>query len=451
MTSVMSLSHPSASRLERVRQRTGLDSIQIVFLISALLAPADIELFGSLTVADVLFAGVAYLLVADGRRIAALPPLFVPAILVLLTAAAAGGFRSTHPYEALTQLFQLGFILLIQLSVIITVVNTRRMLHLSLVMVAAGSLFGSALAMVMQQAQGAGRLLAFYSDNPNRLAYPVAYLLPFVLHYLSVLWGRGQRWRACWVGAALGYLMIWSLAASASRGGAMATFVGLIPYVMFSEGVRGSLRRLLVMCLGLGVVVVVLFNTTAFPVTLRDRVDRTLAARDDPAEQTSLLADRERLADAAIAEITDWPFVGVGLDNFRFIAQKYYPEATPQQPHNMWLGLMAETGVIGALAGAFLFITWFELLWRARRCTLDRELRRLAWASFTSMMAVMAIFMTIPIMLHRHYWLLYGLGLSVVEIIRTSSASPHSPSNAGPTQLSTDQPVRENTRGAQAR
>jgi hypothetical protein len=33
----------------------------------------------------------------------------------------------------------------------------------------------------------------------------------------------------------------------------------------------------------------------------------------------------------------------------------------------------------------------------------------------------MAIFMTIPIMLHRHYWLLYGLGLSIVELIRRES------------------------------
>jgi hypothetical protein len=37
------------------------------------------------------------------------------------------------------------------------------------------------------------------------------------------------------------------------------------------------------------------------------------------------------------------------------------------------------------------------------------------------MMAVMAIFMTIPIMLHRHYWLLYGLGLTIVELIRRES------------------------------
>ena len=79
-----------------------------------------------------------------------------------------------------------------------------------------------------------------------------------------------------------------------------------------------------------------------------------------------MLADRERLADAAVAGIIDSPFIGTGLDNFRYVAQKYHPQATPQQPHNMWLALMAETGVVGALAAAFLFITWFELLIRAR-------------------------------------------------------------------------------------
>lgn len=360
-----------------------------------------------------------YLLVADGRRIAALPPLFIPAILVLLAAAAVGGFRATHPYEALTQLLQIGFILLIQLSVVLTVVASRRLLYLSLVMLAIGSLAGTAASLVMQQAQGADRILTFYSDNPNRLSYPTAYLLPFVLHAVTLLWQRGQRWRACWLGGGLLYLMIWALAASASRGGALATVVGLVPYLLFADGLRGSFRRALLTALGIGAVVVVLFNTTVFPVTLRDRVDRTLTA--DDTEQTTLLADRERLADAAVTAIVDSPFIGTGLDNFRYVAQKYNPQATPQEPHNMWLGLMAETGVIGALACAFLFITWFELVLRARVCTRDRELQRLAWASVTSMMSVMAIFMTIPIMLHRHYWMLFGFGLSLVELIRRES------------------------------
>jgi O-antigen ligase len=281
--------------------------------------------------------------------------------------------------------------------------------------------------MVMQHAQGADRLLTFFSDNPNRLAYPTAYLLPFVLYYLALLWGRGRRWRAVWLGTALLYLMIWSLAASASRGGALATAVGVVPFVVFYNGPTGAWRRTALLVLSLGVVALLLFSSPVFPSTLRDRVDRTVAASTEPNAQSTLLADRERLSDAAVAAIVESPLVGVGLDNFRYVAQKYYPEATPQQPHNMWLGLMAETGVIGALAAAFLFITWFELLFRARAWTLDQDLRRLAWASITSMMAVMAIFMTIPIMLHRHYWLLYGLGLSLVGVI---GSSPRDPGNS---------------------
>ena len=102
-----------------------------------------------------------------------------------------------------------------------------------------------------------------------------------------------MRWRAFWVGGSLLYLMIWALAASASRGGALATVVGLVAYVVFADGLRGSLRRAMLTALGLGAVVLVLFNTTLFPVTLQDRVDRSLTA--DAAEQTTLLADRERL------------------------------------------------------------------------------------------------------------------------------------------------------------
>ena len=36
-------------------------------------------------------------------------------------------------------------------------------------------------------------MAAFFSDNPNRLGYPLAYLLPFVLHHLAVVWQRGNR------------------------------------------------------------------------------------------------------------------------------------------------------------------------------------------------------------------------------------------------------------------
>ena len=408
------------------------DRVARIVVVGALVAPMDLKVVKSLTLFDVLLAVAGIMLVRSGRRVQPLPRLFFPAAFTFLFFALASCLRATHPIEAITQFGQFGFILLVELPVLLTVVTTKRMLHLMLGALTAGTLFGIVVSFLMQQAAGAGRIAAFFSDNPNRLGYPLAYLLPFVLHHLAVVWGRGQKRRAIVTGVAVIYPLVWAVAASATRGGATAAVVSFLIYVVFVGGRRGAVRRFTIAVVSVVVVIGTVYMAGLVPATLEERVARSFAGGENA---TELLEDRENLAIAAGRAIADSPFLGTGLDNFKFVAQWYETRATPQAPHNVWLALTAQVGVIGTLGFVFIIATWFELLLRRRHRAENRVDLRLTWAFLCSMVGILMIFMATPLMIHRHYWLIYGLGLALF-------AMPAEPPDPDP---STDAPARSVT------
>jgi O-antigen ligase len=390
-----------------VRSQRRLTLEEGLLVVAALLAPLDLALAASFTVHDLLLVGIAFLVMLGRRRLSWLPPFFLPAVFVFVLFALISSLRATNQAGALTQLSQFVFVFFVQLPVVLTVVRTPRVLRLTLAALVVGSLVGLVLAFVSHQAGGAGRIVAFYSDNPNRLGYPTAYLLPFVLHWLSALWRRGRRRWAAAIGAPILYLMIWALAASASRGAALGLLVSFVLYAVFFDGVRVDGRtvgRVLGAAAAVVAVALVLLNTAAFPVTLKERIDETLAAEE------SLVDDRARLAAASLRAVAESPLVGTGLDNFRYVAERYEPLATPQAPHNMWLQFLAQVGVIGTLGFLFLMTTWFELVLRRQAAERRAAERELLCAFVVSMATLMVIFMTTPVMIHRHYWLVWGLG-----------------------------------------
>jgi O-antigen ligase len=312
--------------------------------------------------------------------------------------------------ESLTQILQFAFIFFVQLPVVLTLGRSPLVVRWSVALVVAGSIGAIALAYMSHKTQGAGRDLVFFSDNPNRLGYPSAYLLPFVLYFGAELWRRNRAVAASITGVLL-YLMIWALAGSASRSATIGVMVALVVFIALRPGVGivRMVRRLLAVSLVAGAVGWVLWHTTYFPLTLRTRIQDSFV----PEDQSVLLDDRERLARAGIRAFEHSPFVGTGLDNFRFVAPWYYPAATHQLPHNVWLQSLAQVGLIGTLALVFLLARWFITIYLAYRVPGDRSDRELLWAFFASIAALMAIFLVIPEMIDRHYWLLIGLGLAL--------------------------------------
>jgi len=190
-----------------------------------------------------------------------------------------------------------------------------------------------------------------------------------------------------------------------------------VVFVLLRPGVGPG--RMLMRAVGLAAVlttiVVLLWNTGQLPSTLEDRVQRSFSS--DTEDRTHLVRDRENLADAGMRAFLDSPFLGTGLDNFRYVAEDYDLDATPQLPHNLWLQFMVQVGIVGTIAFGFFLLLWFRDLIRVRRHAGQLD-RLILWSMVSAMVGILTIFFFAPEMLDRHYYLLFGLGLAMVNGLR---------------------------------
>lgn len=392
-------------------EETRKDLLEIVFLASALIAPLELYLVASFTLYDLLITGLAFLIWAGPRRMRPLPKAYLPAVLIFLVSALVSSFRATLPGESLTQLVQFAFIFFVQIPVILTIGRSPILIRWSLILFAIGSLAVVVVSVATSGGTEADRVLTYYSENPNPLGYASAYVLPFAICFLVELWRRRRRTASIVATAVLVYLVVYSLAVSASRGAAIALLVALPLFLALRRSDRldlALLARLAVVVLIVGAASYAFFQTPYFPPVLKARIQGTIA------EEGSLTDDRQRLATAGIRAFESSPLVGTGLDNFRYVSTRYERAATPQAPHNIWIQFLAQIGLVGTAAFAFIILRWFVDVVRAWRRSAARSSRHQLIAAFiASMAAIMTIFLTTPIMVHRHYWLLFGLGLAL--------------------------------------
>lgn len=379
---------------------------------SCAVAPLNLLVVRSLTVYDVLVF-LAFILLARDGRLHWPERRYLAAVYVFMLAALLSAFRALYASEALTQVLQYLFVFFVQIPVLLTVVRTRRRAVLCILLLCLGTLGAMLHAYLIPQTQGAGRSLVFYSDNPNRLGYPAVYVLPFAI----AMWhlSRGQRWsRRAAVGlgcVASGYLALWAVFASGSRSSLVGCAVALVVLVVLRPDVS-LVRRLgrgAALAATVGVLVIGLMSAGQLPSTLGDRVDRSTST--DIEDQAGLVGDREQLVRAGVLAFVDSPYLGTGLDNFRYVTTNYNTEATPQLPHNLWLQLLVQVGLVGTAAFGLLLAFWArDMVVAVRRA--DRRDRELVWSSAASMAGILTIFMFAPEMLDRHYWLIFAVGLA---------------------------------------
>ena len=386
----------------------------------ALLAPLNLLIVRSFSVYDllVLFA-LVYLL--RERRFVWPPFGYLAAAYVFILAALVSAFRATYAVEALTQVLQYAFIFFVQVPVVISVVTSRARAVTAIALLCLGTLVAILHAYVYRPTQGAGRVVVFYSENPNRLGYPAAYLIPLLL----VLWllsrhaKRPVRIMATVALLAGIYLSIWAVSASGSRSSLLGAAVALAVFVTRPGlGPWRAVGRLLALGTVCGVIGFGLVASGQLPGTLEERITRSLDT-SDAAAQSHLVGDREHLANAGMLAFLETPLVGTGLDNFRYVAPAYDIEATAQLPHNLWLQLGVQVGAIGAAAFAVWLLLWaIDVIGTVRRVhPFDAHL---LWGIFAAMAGILTIFMFAPEMLDRHYWLIAALGLAAVRGCRTT-------------------------------
>lgn len=400
--------------------RVPVRTADVLVVGGAMLAPLNLLIWRSFSVYDLLVFVALFFLLSE-RRFVWPSAGYLAASYVFILAALVSAFRSTHAMEAMTQVLQYAFIFFVQVPVVISVVRTRGRAVTSIALLCFGTLAAIAHAYVFRPTQGAGRVVVFYSENPNRLGYPAAYLIPLlvVLWLLSRNAGRAARVTATVALLAGMYLSVWAVAASGSRSSLLGAGIALVVFVVRpGVGIVRNLGRLLAVAAVCGVVGVGLLATGQLPNTLEERIERSLDASDIEA-QANLVGDREHLINAGTAAFFETPLVGTGLDNFRYVAPAYEVEATAQLPHNLWLQLGVQVGAIGTAAFAVWLVLWgFDVVGTVRRAHPPDA--HLLWGLFASMAGILTIFMFAPEMLDRHYWLIAALGLAAVRGCRTS-------------------------------
>jgi O-antigen ligase len=414
----------------RVRPRNGLFSRVVAtgvaptsFAVACLMAPLEYHPAPTaFTLFDALVICLAFCIVVAQERVHFPPTWLLASAYVFLLFGMLSTFRAILPFESVTQLLQFVFIFYLLLPVVFTLVRSPDVSRLSILMFTVGVLAAALPSLIGGSQTGSRRAKVFYSDNPNQLGYPSAYVLPFVLYFVLDRWRRTRSVISIVLGLMAVSLLLWAVAASGSRSSLAGLLVGLVVFlgiefwaVWWSRIVR--IGVILTLATGLGYW---LYQAKLLPVLLSGRIEKTLLMREGATR------DRLEAALAAWRAFLESPLLGVGLDhqNFSLISSRWVPLGSTDA-HNLWLNLLAHVGLIGAAAFAILIGGWFLVLLRARRATPDASERRLMTAFLAAMSAIMTIYMFIPMMVMRQYWLVYGLGLATA--LALNQARRHSP------------------------
>jgi O-antigen ligase len=205
--------------------------------------------------------------------------------------------------------------------------------------------------------------------------------LPFAL----TLWASRPRTRIRWFWLAMGAAMIGGVYMTGSRG----SMISIVPAIVVWFIVAGrSYRRLL------GLVIIVLGCGALLPgvasrvSTLTELTNHTIASQTDPS-----LVGRIAAQEIAAAMFSDHPVTGVGVGNFTLVEPSYFGRAAvgvPSQafaPHNLYLQLAAEQGIIGLATWALFFGGALFLCIRSMLDTEDDAPERLMGAGIVAGLA----------------------------------------------------------------
>lgn len=233
--------------------------------------------------------------------------------------------------------------------------------------------------------------------HPVYLGMFLVGLLPLSTYHL--LHTRGRWALASWVPCVL---ITTGLFLTFTRGAYVAAVVSL--YVYLRSQVR---RRSLV---AVGVLLIVIVGALSV-----GQVRIGLTGRGTIGQLRSFRTDQRGLAYAHVAALLqDSPLIGVGVGNYRFLANRYGD--FDDTPDNLYLLVLAETGVAGAVGISFLVVVVLGSV----RCAARQggaETSFLGHAILGSIVAFLVNMITCDALMfpltRTQFWLIAGVGLSL--------------------------------------
>ncbi len=254
--------------------------------------------------------------------------------------------------------------------------------------------------------------------DPNYYAQILLVLAPLALDRAL---GESSRW--------LRLLAIWALIVCAlavvftfSRGG----FLALAAVVAIRLAVRPpNLPTLLI----IGMLGVALFSL--LPANYTTRLEAVLdflpGSTQDPRGPEVALRGRTSAFMVSIMMFADHPILGVGKMNYPVNYQRYSqvlgidPRTREQEPHNLYLEVLSETGLVGLVVFSALLYLMFRGMFQARSMLIDAQLQ-----SYADMLAALMLgitgYLIASLFLHaaypRYFWLLVGIALAAPEFAK---------------------------------
>jgi putative inorganic carbon (HCO3(-)) transporter len=258
-------------------------------------------------------------------------------------------------------------------------------------------------------------------SDPNRHAQNLLLALPLAIYLIG---RRTPALGRLWALGAAGVIGL-GIVLTYSRGAFVA--VGL---VLVAAGAWRIVHRVR---LAAAIVAVTLFVGAVAP-TYRDRVGtivNSIALLGDNDEDDTDGAMRGRATEmlAAWRTFTDHPVLGVGPGQYTpFYSVDYQQRwdvkfrslSVPREPHNLFLNIGAELGVVGLTVFVGLVAWLARDLLRARRFWTDRDpdLSRLATAFLLSIVVYIGCGLFLHLAYERYFWFLLGIAGAGLEIMR---------------------------------
>jgi O-antigen ligase len=260
----------------------------------------------------------------------------------------------------------------------------------------------------------------------NRYAQIMLMLIPLGVLLFS---GERHRWQKV---AALGCAALAAIATALtfSRGAALAAGIILVAMV--------ALRyiRITHLLAAVALIAVVLVAVPAYGTRLTSLADLGSLLSDEPAGTTTDNSILSRATEnlTALRVFADHPILGVGPGQFSNYYRAYADEigvsvkAQNREAHNLYLGIAAETGVLGLAAFLGAVVATFVQLARARTRALlaaRPELAAMAAAFMLALVGYLASGLFLHLSYARYYWLMLALaGAAGTVILQATDDRP---------------------------
>lgn len=263
-----------------------------------------------------------------------------------------------------------------------------------------------------------GYRIAGSVGDPNFYAQILLVLIPLAL---DRLWNESNRLSRLLAGWALAVCTL-SVFFTFSRGGFLALILILIFMIL-----RHPPRPMVLVITVLIAMPLLQFLPAGYTDRLRTIPNAIPGLGQQDVREEASLRGRTSSLRVGWLMFNEQPFLGVGLHNYPVHYQEYSrqvgldPQRGEATPHNLYLEVAAETGILGLTAFGALLLVMFRGLYQARA-----DFLRAGKPDYASMTVAFGIgligYLIAALFLHasypRFFWLLFGIALAIPYVAK---------------------------------